>query len=118
MPLNCNPSVDFFLNCQTKHGQRSNCKRLNGSALIPHFKHKIKNEAKTHAVQQYTLKHFTEAHLSLWRLRSALKFALRPGVYPQYCLLRAFKDEKRKQCPREASQDLSLTLPSIWYAPK
>lgn len=46
VPLKCNPSVDFFLNCQTKHGQRSNCKNGNRSNLILHFKHKIKTKAK------------------------------------------------------------------------
>lgn len=63
MPLKCNPAVDFFLNCQTKHGQRSNSKSGNRSNLILHFMHKIKTEAETSVTQQH--KFHSAAHLSV-----------------------------------------------------
>jgi nitrate/TMAO reductase-like tetraheme cytochrome c subunit len=47
VPLKCNPSVDFFLNCQTKHGQRCNCKHSDRSNPILQVKQKIKAKAKT-----------------------------------------------------------------------
>lgn len=82
MPLKCNPSVDFFLNCQTKHGQRRNFAKARAGALSPHLSSmEQKHEVKTHVVQQYKSKQFRRgAHLSPWCLIWVPKFALAPGV--------------------------------------
>lgn len=97
-PLKCNPSVDFFLNCQTKHGQRSNCKSYRRSTLLPHVKRNIKKRSENACDTAIYGETFPRRQRSSGRCVSDLSLSL--------LSLLECPNEKRKPCPGEGNQNL------------